>query len=138
MNPKPGLIAGTFSGSTVSLAAGLEVLRILDEENYMGPDGQIMKIHNEFIAMLQRLSETTCRGLIQDYEGMGLMIAMTPLDGSKDTQAKMQKTLFKNGLIAFGCGHDPYRIRFLIPAVTTSADIQMAGEIIAASLRELA
>ncbi len=137
MNPAPGLIAGTFSGSSVSLSAGLEVLRILDREGYMGPDGKVMKIHHEFIGMLKRLSETTCRGLIKDFEGMGLMIAMTPLDGGKETQGKVLKALFKNGLIAFGCGHDPYRVRFLVPAVVTSKDIAVAGEIIEKSLREL-
>jgi acetylornithine/N-succinyldiaminopimelate aminotransferase len=137
MNPAPGLIAGTFSGSSASLSAGLETLRILDREDYMGPEGKVMQIHNEFIGMLQRLSDTTCKGLIQDFEGMGLMIAMTPLDGSKETQGKVLKTLFKNGLIAFGCGHDPYRVRFLVPAVITTKDIAMAGEIIEKTLREL-
>ena len=68
----------------------------------------------------------------------GLMIAMTPLDGSKETQAKMQKTLFKNGLIAFGCGHNPYRIRFLLPAVLTSKDIEAAKKILEKSVLELA
>src|SRR5690606_9615914 len=41
MNPKPGLIAGTFSGSTPSLRAGLEILEMLDNEGYMGPEGKI-------------------------------------------------------------------------------------------------
>ena len=34
-NPKPGLIAGTFSGSSVALSAGCEVLSVLEEEGYV-------------------------------------------------------------------------------------------------------
>lgn len=136
-NPAPGLIAGTFSGSSVSLQAGQEILRILDEEGYMGPKGKIMHIHNEFMSMLTRLSETTCKGRISEIEGLGLMIAFTPLDGSKETQAKVQKTFFKNGLIGFGCGHNPYRIRFLVPAIIGDQDIKVAGELIEKSLLEL-
>ncbi len=138
MNPAPGLIAGTFSGSSVSLNAGLEILNILDHQGYMGADGKVMAIHNGFLKAINHLANTTCKGLIKECEGMGLMMAFTPLDGSKETQNKFQKTLFKNGLIAFGCGHDPYRIRFLIPAVATQKDIEVAASIIEKSLLELA
>lgn len=134
-NPKPGLIAGTFSGSSPSLAAGLEILEILDQ-GYMGANGKIQKIHQEFVGELNRLAETTCKGLISEIEGMGLMIAFTPLDGSKENQLALLKTLFKNGLVTFGCGHGPYRIRFLLPAVLTSEDIKKASEIIEKSLLE--
>lgn len=137
-NPQPGLIAGTFAGSTAALAAGNEILRILEEEGYMGPEGKVQKIHNEFVGMLNELNETTCKGLLREAGGLGLMVAVTPLDGSKDKQLALLKKLFKNNLIAFGCGHDPYRLRFLIPAVITSADIQVAKKIIEKSILELA
>ena len=47
-NPKPGLIAGTFSGGTTSLTSGLEILEML-EEGYVGPNGRIISIHKKFI-----------------------------------------------------------------------------------------
>lgn len=136
-NPKPGLIAGTFSGSTVALSAGLEILNMLDKENYMGPNGKIMQIHNEFIAMLNELNETTCKGLLRDAGGMGLMVAVTPMDGSKEKVEKLMHTLFKNGLICFTCGRGTYRLRFLIPMVMTSADIQVAKNIFEKSIQEM-
>ncbi len=137
-NPQPGLVAGTFSGASSALAAGLESLKMISEEGFLGPQGKIMRIHHEFIAMLNRLNETTCKGLLQDAGGLGLMIAVTPLDGSKDAATKLLYTLYKNGLIAFSCGRDPYRLRFLIPAIVDSKDIQLAGEIIEKSILELA
>lgn len=136
-NPQPGLVAGTFSGASSALAAGIESLRMITEEGYLGPNGKIQKIHDEFVGMLNRLNETTCKGLLQDAGGMGLMVAVTPLDGSKDSVAKLLNTLFQNGLIAFSCGRDPYRLRFLIPAIMESKDIELAGRIIEKSIHEM-
>jgi acetylornithine/N-succinyldiaminopimelate aminotransferase len=137
-NPKPGLIAGTFSGSSATLSAGIEILNMLDHDGYMGPNGKVMKIHNEFMAMLKKLGDTTCKGHLQDAEGLGLMVAVTPFGGVKEKVDKLTQVLFKNGLICFTCGRGTYRLRFLIPAVMTSEDIKVAGEIIEKSVLEMA
>ncbi len=135
MNPKPGLIAGTFSGATAALTAGHEILTMLDE-GFMGAQGKILQIHRKFISMLQRLQETTCRGKIQDAEGMGLMIAFTPFEGKKEQVDLLLKKFFDKGLIAFSCGKDPVRIRFLVPAIIQDKDIEVAGKIIEGCLIE--
>jgi acetylornithine/N-succinyldiaminopimelate aminotransferase len=137
-NPQPGLIAGTFSGSSASLSAGLEALTMITEGGYLGSEGKIARIHKEFVGMLNRLNETTCKGKLSEAGGLGLMVAVTPFDGTKDLVTKMLFTLFKHGLVAFSCGHDPYRLRFLIPAVMESKDIELAGQIIEKSILELA
>lgn len=128
-NPKPGLIAGTFSGSSSSLTTGLEILNILDE-GYLGPKGRIQQIHQQFVNGLNRLNETTCKGLVQDAGGLGLMIAFTPFQGKKDQVELFIKKLFQNGLIAFSCGKDPVRIRFLVPAIIQDQDIELALQIV--------
>ncbi len=135
-NPQPGLIAGTFASSTPSLAAGIEILDILTKEDYFGPSGKISKIHKNFVSMLNELNETSCKGLLRDAGGLGLMVAVTPLDGSKDKVMNLLKVLFNNGLMSFGCGKDPFRIRFLIPAVMEEKDIQVAKRIIEKSILE--
>jgi 4-aminobutyrate aminotransferase-like enzyme len=137
MNPKPGLISGTFSGATVSLTTGLEILNTLDNGGFMGPSGRVQKIHNEFVDMLNRLNESSCKGDLNDAGGLGLMVAVTPFDGSKEKTDKLMQTLFRNGILSFGCGHDPYRLRFLIPAVTESRHIEMARKIIEKSILEM-
>lgn len=136
--PDPGLLGGTFSGSTPALRAGIEILKMIEEEGYLGPQGKIQKIHEEFVGMLNELNNSTCKGLLREAGGLGLMVAVTPLDGSKEKQIALLKSLYKNGLIAFGCGSDPYRLRFLIPAVITSKDIETAKKIIEKSVLELA
>jgi 4-aminobutyrate aminotransferase-like enzyme len=116
----------------------MEILTIMEQDGYMGPNGKVMKIHNDFVGMLNELNETTCKGLLREAGGMGLMVAVTPLDGSKAKQGELLKALFKNGLICFGCGSDPYRVRFLIPAIITPEEIKVAKKIIEKSVQELA
>lgn len=135
MNPAPGLIAGTFSGTSAALSVGCEVLDML-QEGFLGPKGRIMEIHHKFIGMLNDLNSTTCKGKLQDAEGLGLMIAVTPLDGKKETVDKLTKSLFNKGMIAFSCGKDPVRIRFLVPAVIEDKDIEVAKKILESAILE--
>lgn len=128
-NPKPGLIAGTFSGGSTSMSVGLEILNML-EEGLIGPQGRIQQIHNKFVDGVNQLNSGTCKGLLQDVGGMGLMIAFTPFQGKKEQAEAFVKKLFNNGLICFTCGKDPVRIRFLVPATIRDQDIQTALEII--------
>ncbi|MEK2643786.1 aminotransferase class III-fold pyridoxal phosphate-dependent enzyme [Bdellovibrio sp. BCCA] len=134
-NPKPGLIAGTFSGSTPSLSAGMEMLDMLSE-GYLGPDGRIRKIHKRFIDGINRMNETTCKGIAQDAGGMGLMIAFTPHDGKKESVNAFLNKLYQNGVIAFPCGKDPVRARFLVPAIIQDEDIDIALKMIEKTLLE--
>jgi acetylornithine/N-succinyldiaminopimelate aminotransferase len=134
-NPKPGLIAGTFSGSTPSMMAGMEMLNML-QEGYLGPQGRVLQIHKRFIDGFNRMNETTCKGLVQDAGGMGLMIAFTPLDGKKETVNAFLNKLFANGVMAFPCGKDPVRARFLVPAIIQDADIDIALKVIEKTILE--
>ena len=88
--------------------------------------------------MLKDLESGPCKGLLEDSGGLGLMIATTPLGGNKDKVQKLLKVLFNNGLISFSCGRDPYRIRFLVPAILEDKDIQVASQILEKSLKEVA
>jgi acetylornithine/N-succinyldiaminopimelate aminotransferase len=139
-NPKPGLIAGTFTASTVSLSTGIKTLKKLlgleGGEKYFGPEGKIQVIHKQFMAMLKDLQEGPCHGLIKDFGGLGLMIAMTPYDGSKEKVMKLLQVLFKNGMVSFSCGHDPYKVRFLLPLVLEPKHIKEAQSILEKSLKE--
>lgn len=134
-NPKPGLVAGTFAGGSSSMAAGLEMLEML-EEGFIGPNGRIHKIHSRFVEGLNQLNTTTCKGLVRDAGGMGLMIAFTPFDGKKDQIELFIKKLFKNGIIAFSCGKDPVRIRFLVPAIIEDQEIDLAIQIVEKTILE--
>lgn len=135
-NPKPGLVAGTFSGSTVSMHTGMEMVDMLVHDGYLGPNGRIQSIYKQFIGGLEKLGSTTCKGKIADACGMGLMIAFTPFDGKKEQVELFLKNLFHNGLIAFSCGKDPVRARFLVPAGIKDEEIQVALQLIEKTIQQ--
>ena len=54
----------------------------------------------------------------------------------RQVRAWMQ-VLYKNGMIAFSCGRDPYRLRFLVPAVMQKQDVELAGKILEKSILEM-
>jgi len=134
-NPKPGLIAGTFSGNSSSMHAALEIFAIL-EEGYLGSEGRIQKIHRRFIEGLNKLNFGSCKDKASDAGGMGLMIAFTPHDGKKESVDIFLKKLFNNGVIGFACGKDPVRARFLVPAIIEDKDVDIALSIIEKTLLE--
>lgn len=136
-NPKPGLIAGTFAGATTALAAGIAIADEMTTGNYFGPDGKIQQIHNEFVSQLRGLCEGSCKGLLEDPDGLGLMIAVTPFSGDTTKVNKLIKVMFNNGLMTYTCGKDPLRIRFLVPAIITPAQIKEAMTIIDKSIHEV-
>lgn len=136
LNPKPGLVSGTFSGSSSALSAGAKVLEVL-ESGYMGPQGRVMEIHHKFVNLLKELSEGSCQGLISEVEGMGLMVAFTPLQGTRENMIQFVKKLFENGVMCFGCGANPYRARFLLPAVLEDQHFTELKQIIEKTLLEL-
>ena len=92
---------------------------------------------HHFKKKLQNLALDSCEGLIKDIDGLGLMLAFTPLDGTKEKVKHFLDVLFKNGLMAFSCGRNPYRVRFLFPAIMTLNDMSVAEQIIERSLLEV-
>ena len=136
-NPKPGLVAGTFAGSSTALASGLAIMKEMEEKKYFGPHGKIARIHEKFMNRLWTLCRGSCEGLLSDPEGLGLMIAVTAFDGDRTKTLKLLKRLFEKGFMAFGCGKEPFRLRFLIPAIVEDDHIQTACEIIEKTIIEI-
>jgi 4-aminobutyrate aminotransferase-like enzyme len=114
-NPKPGLVAGTFSGSSGALRASRKVLEMLHQDGFLGKEGKINRLSARFAANLKKLSEGTCKGLIADQRNLGGMIAFQPLSGTMDQVKAVLMKLFDLGVVAFYCGHGPYLVRMLPP-----------------------
>lgn len=133
-NPKPGLVSGTFAGSTSSFYAALAILELLDQ-GYMGEQGRIEQIHQEWMAGLQELEK---QNLISKTQGWGLMVGTQVLDGNSQLVNRLLQLLFEKGLICFSCGADNQkRLRFLLPAILDTKTIQEALKILKESLLEI-
>lgn len=126
MNPKPGLLSGTFQASGSAFAVGLAALRRLKAGGYYGPDGRIARLqkswrehadafvarHRAWFPPVRTSFGTPMTRLVG---GVGGMLRMTPFGGDKDRIMKLLHRLFADGVIAFYCGHDPYHLRLLPP-----------------------
>jgi len=126
MNPKPGLLSGTFTASTSAFAVGLEALRTMRDGGYYGPEGRNAKLHAAFRAHVARLVEKHPDWFPPMRDafgregrafagGTGGMCRMTPFGGDKDRVMKFLNLLFEEGVMAFYCGHGPYHVRMLPP-----------------------
>lgn len=152
MNPKPGLLSGTFIGSTVGLNVGRRLLESLRDGGYYGPDGRIARLQQAFREHAQKLVDAhpdwfpdvphysgVKRQATGLYGGVGGMMRFTPFGGDKSKMLKALHTMFERGVIAFYCGHGPYHIRFLPPiGVMQPEQFGPVFEIVEASLAEVA
>lgn len=134
-NPKPGLVAGTFSGSTVALRTAKRVLELLDEEKHLGPEGRINQLSRRFRDNIESLSKGACSGMIGEIRTIGGMIAFEPFGGTMDDVKKVLMKLFDLGVVAFYCGHGPYLIRMLPPlGAMSEADVDETCRLIGDAL----
>jgi 4-aminobutyrate aminotransferase-like enzyme len=134
-NPKPGLVAGTFSGSTVALRTAKRVLELLDEEKHLGSEGRTNQLSRRFRSNIESLSKGACSGMIGEIRTIGGMIAFEPFGGTMDDVKKVLMKLFDLGVVAFYCGHGPYLIRMLPPlGAMSEVDVDETCRLIGAAL----
>ena len=126
MNPKPGLLSGTFTASTSAFQVGLEALRTMRDGGYYGADGRNAKLHAAFREHASKLvakrpewftpvKDSFGRASTQYVGGTGGMCRFTPFGGDKDRIMKFLQNLFEDGVMAFYCGHGPFHVRMLPP-----------------------
>jgi len=127
-NPKPGLLSGTFVGSTVALQVGRRVLERLRDGGFYGGSGRNALLQHAFREHAQKLISAHPQwfppvrhpaGSVRErtplFGGVGGMMRLTPFGGNKAKITRALHILFAEGVIAFYCGHGPYHIRFLPP-----------------------
>ncbi|MCA9135236.1 MAG: aminotransferase class III-fold pyridoxal phosphate-dependent enzyme [Planctomycetales bacterium] len=136
MKPGGPILSQTFTGSTASIATGLEMLDRLECNGCFGDSGTNMQLASYFQAGLGRLAEKH-PDLVSGPFGEGMMVAFTPGDGSFEFAKKLMMQMFDVGLLGFVCGGGPTRIRFLPPPVITTKEhidhaIDLLGQAIAA------
>ncbi|MCB9060631.1 MAG: aminotransferase class III-fold pyridoxal phosphate-dependent enzyme [Halobacteriovoraceae bacterium] len=134
LNPKPGLIAGTFNGSISALICGSKTLDYLQKGNFYGPEGRVKQLENIFIKKLNELKKS--EGVISYIGCIGTMIAFGIEDESKDKTTKFIQQLFENGIISFMAGSNPCRIRMLLPLSLNDEHISEIFDLIRKTITE--
>lgn len=137
-NPKPGLVSGTFAGSTVAIRTAKRTLDLLNQGGFLGKDGKIEKLSKYFMRKLEGLASGSCNGLVHEIRGIGGMIAFVPFGGKMEQVKSVLMRLFDLGVVAFYCGHGPYLVRLLPPlGAMKETDIDGVVEIIEKALRDV-
>lgn len=136
LNPKPGLISGTFNGSIAGLKAGHAILRFLTEGPFYGAGGRMKELQDTFLARFDALMKGSCQGKITFATGIGTMIAFEVAEGDDAKTKQIVKELFAAGIVCFTAGHHPTRIRFLLPVTLTEAHIDDIFVILEKTIRE--
>jgi 4-aminobutyrate aminotransferase-like enzyme len=125
LNPRAGLLSGTFTGETVSFRVGRRVIERLRDGSYYGDDGAFARHHAAFrrhaSALIARHPEwfppTDALGGGGEslIGGVGGMMRLCPFAGDKSRITAACKACFEEGVILFYCGHGPYHLRLLPP-----------------------
>ncbi|WP_235934731.1 aminotransferase class III-fold pyridoxal phosphate-dependent enzyme [Candidatus Laterigemmans baculatus] len=140
LKPAAPILSQTFTGSSGSIAAGLAVLEHLQRSGCFGEDGQNVRRHAHVASALAALAEEFPRRVAGPF-GAGMMIALTPGNGSAAAAKWLLDTMYAAGLIGFVCGGEPSRIRFLPPPGATDEQhldlaLQIVREAVAAMPEE--
>ncbi len=129
-NPKPGLLSGTFLGSSAALHVGKRIVdRLLEGDYYSEMDGhgrvvtpgRIHRHHQLFRDRVARLARKHPDLFSHNHRvheiasGYGGMMRLTPFAGRREPVVKLCHACFDEGLVLFFCGHDPYHVRMLPP-----------------------
>ena len=121
-NPREGLVAGTFAGATVGLTVGARIIERLAGEGYLGANGRVAGIARRVAARFDALALRMPRA-IGARSGIGAMQAFIPFDGAPATTNAIIKAAFEEGVLVFGAGKDPMKIRMLLPVNVTDEEL---------------
>jgi 4-aminobutyrate aminotransferase-like enzyme len=136
-NPRPGLVAGTFAGSSVGMAVGARIIERLEREGYLGPEGRIAvlgaRAERRYEALRKRLPRA-----VGPRSGIGAMQAFVPFDGSAALVEAVLHTAFEEGLLAHSAGSDPMKIRMLLPFNTTDEELEAGFTTLEKAIRRVA
>lgn len=130
LKPKGPLLSQTFTAASGSIEASLVALDEMGKVGCFGESSTNMSRHAYFEEKLQGLVKKH-PGKLAGPHGCGMMVALTPGDGSAEAAKAMVHGLFEAGLMGFVAGGNPARVRFLPPpAVTTHDHIDAAIDIL--------
>jgi len=135
-NPRPGLVAGTFAGSTAGMAVGARILERLESEGYLGPEGRLAvlarRVERRFEGLARRLPRAVGR-----RSGLGAMQAFVPFDGSEAVVQAVIRAAFEEGLLVWSAGHAPSKIRLLLPVNVTDEELEAGFAMLEKALRRV-
>ena len=138
---EPGGLGGTYAGNPLACAAGLAVLKVIDEEDILARAG---KLGETLIARLKALQTRNDLPAIADIRGLGAMVAFDLVKDrggavpDPDATRRLIERARGNGLLLLSCGLYANSIRILVPLTVGDDTLNEAMSLLEKSLREIA
>jgi acetylornithine aminotransferase len=136
-NPKPGLISGTYAGSSVGMAVGARIIERLEAGGFLGAQGHIARLGRRVKQRLAKLARAL-PGAVSDPSGIGAMWAFTAFDGSAAAVDAVIRAALDEGLLVFSAGAHPTRVRLLLPVNTSDAELTQGFALLERALGRVA
>lgn len=130
---EPGGLGGTYAGAPIGCAAGLAVLKVIEEEKLLQ---RSIDLGAHVTERLHAISNNQYLAPIDAIRGLGSMIAFDMLmqRGSTDPNGAAAKALtqkaFEHGLILLSCGVSGETIRLLYPLTIPMAVLDAGLDIL--------
>lgn len=125
-----GAHGGTFGGNPLACAAGLETLKIMEEQDLLTHCKEMGSYFMDKLFALQKKYPK----VIGDVRGKGLMVAMELVteDGEPDAAltAKIKGEALEENVLLLTCGSDHNVVRFIAPLIVTEKEIDKALSVI--------
>jgi len=135
-NPRPGLVAGTYAGSTVGMAVGARIIERLESEGYLGSRGRVALLGRRFERRLAALRKRLPRA-VGARSGIGAMQAFVAFDGSAELTAALLRAAFDEGLLLFSAGAAPTKLRALLPVNTSDEELESGFAMLEKAMRRV-
>ncbi|MCP5040649.1 MAG: aminotransferase class III-fold pyridoxal phosphate-dependent enzyme [bacterium] len=132
-NPRPGLVAGTYAGSTVGMAVGTRIIEKLETEGYLGLEGRIALLGGRIQRRFQSIAKRMPKAIGQ-VVGTGAMQAFVPWNGAPEVVKAVLDAAFDEGLVLLGAGSNPGKIRMLPPVNTSDEELESCFAILEKAL----
>ena len=137
LNPRPGLVSGTYAGATVGMAVGARIIERLEDEGYLGADGRIALLGRRVERRIEALAKR-CPDAVSRHDGVGAMHAFVPFDGKAELADAVMRAAWEEGLLVFTAGAQPSRVRLLLPVNTTDEELDVGFAMLEKALRRVA
>lgn len=129
--PEPGHIGGTYGGNPLCCAAGLAVIKYIEENNLAD---RATVIGNKAMDMMRGLQEKY--PVIGDVRGLGAMVAMELVkdrktkEPARELAGQIITECYRRGLILIGAGVFSNVVRMLMPLSITDDQLEQGLDIL--------
>jgi acetylornithine aminotransferase len=119
------------------MAVGARILERREQEGYLGPEGRVAVLGRRLARRIESLRRRAPKA-VGISSGIGAMQAFVPFDGSQELAHAVLKAAFEEGVLLWGAGSSPTKIRMLPPLNVSDEELEAGFAALEKALRRVA